>query len=50
VSCQFRPELRESIEAFETKAFFPLTNHCAVRFVPEGTDIPTPGGLCLSDF
>lgn len=50
VSCQFRPEIRESIEAFETKAFFPLTNHCVVRFVPEGTDIATPGGLCLSDF
>ena len=50
VSCQFRPELRESIEALETKAFFPLTNRCVVRFVPEGTDIATPGGLCLSDF
>jgi mannosyltransferase len=49
-SCQFRPELRESIEALEARAFFPLTNHCVVRFVPEGTDIATPDGLCLSDF
>jgi dolichyl-phosphate-mannose-protein mannosyltransferase len=44
-ACPLRPEARGEIERLRLLSEFPLTNHCEVRFLPEGESV-TLSGIC----
>ena len=46
-ACPIRPEARGEIERLRLMREFPLTNHCEVRFLPEGESAPL-NGICLN--
>jgi uncharacterized membrane protein len=39
-------ELRGGLEALALRREFPTTNHCEVRYLPEGATLPAPRGIC----
>ncbi len=45
--CPASPEARARLDALPLSGEFPLTNHCEIRFVPEGRTLPV-GGICGS--
>jgi hypothetical protein len=45
-ACPLRDEARQLVEGLELKATFPSTNRCTIRFVPLGSSIAVPSGIC----
>lgn len=47
--CPTTMEVRQRLDKLPLAGAFPTTNHCEIRFLPEGTTLPLPGGVCERD-